>query len=144
MRECTKNLLTKYELKRLKYDFMGYNFKSNNELSFHHLIIPRTNPPLISTNKGYYEWNGVILVQRSSHEYLHVIESFDLDRYYAITSEMLDEKIKGYICWDNIKIIDDILNSFEKEYEGRVYQGNGKSILKDCYVKRLVKTNMRH
>ena len=41
MREITKLMINEYNLKRLGYDFMGYTFKNINELSFHHLVIPR-------------------------------------------------------------------------------------------------------
>lgn len=34
-------MVKEYELKKLGYDFMGYTFNNRNELSFHHLIIPK-------------------------------------------------------------------------------------------------------
>ena len=122
---------------KLKYDFMGYEFKNVNELSFHHLIIPRHIAPLVGLERGYQSWNGVILKQHTSHVYLHTIEEFDLDRFYAITSEMLDEKIKGRISLDNIREIDDILNGFEREYAGKVYPGSRNEIVKEVYTRRL-------
>lgn len=139
MRQSTKNLIRKYALMKLKYDFMGYEFRRMNELSFHHLIIPRPISPLLGMDRGYYEWNGVILVQKTSHEFLHIIERFDLDRFYAITSEMLDEKNKGYISLKNINTIDDILTGFEKEYVGKVFSGSHHEIIKPAYTRRLKK-----
>ena len=142
MRECTKNLIRKYALMKLKYDFMGYTFDHVDDLSFHHLLVPRRISPSLGLNRGYSEWNGVILVQKTSHEYLHVVERFDLDRFYAITSEMLDEKIKGSISLENIKAIDDVLYSFEKEYCGKTYAGSGNEIVKPIYTKRLIKKSI--
>ncbi len=141
MRQSTKNLIRKYSLMKLKYDFMGYEFRRMSDLSFHHLIIPRSVSPFLDLDRGYYEWNGVILVQKSSHEFLHIIERFDLDRFYAITSEMLDEKLKGNISMDNIKKINDVLNSFEKEYIGQTFKGSHSEIIKPAYTKRLLKND---
>ena len=124
---------------KLKYDFMGYEFKKLKDLSFHHIIIPSSLSPIIGMERGYYEWNGVMLVHRTSHEYLHIVETFDLDRFYAITSEMLDEKIKGYISLDNLKAIDDILTSFEREYTGQTFKGSRSEIIKPAYTIRLLK-----
>ncbi len=137
MKNCTKNLIKKYALMKLKYDFMGYEFEDAVELSFHHLLIPRTTSPIFGFDRGYFEWNGVMLVQRTSHEYLHIVEQFDLDRFLAITSEMYDEKNKGYISLKNISEIDDILTGFEKEYTGKIFQGSKQEIIKPAYVKRL-------
>lgn len=115
----------------------GYEFEELEDLSFHHLLIPRTISPLLGLDRGYFEWNGVILVQRTSHEYLHIVEHFDLDRFLAITSEMLDERTKGYLSLKNIREIDDILNGFEREYTGKIFPGSKQEIIKPQYTKRL-------
>ena len=89
---------------------MGYMMGPEDFYSFHHLIIP-------SCKKGpYIESNGAILFGNSSHPYLHVIENIDYDMFLAITSELIDELIKGYLDKDNLLRIRDILNSFEREY----------------------------
>ena len=138
MRDCTKRLIYKYLLLELKYDFMGYEFDEITDLSFHHLLIPRALSPSKGYEHGYFEHNGVILSKYTSHEYLHIVELYDLDRFYAITSEMLDEKIKGYISMQNIKAIDDILSGFEKDFSAETF-ANGHKVIKDVYTKRLVK-----
>ena len=136
MRESTKRLIKKYALMKLKYDFMGYDFDKLSDLSFHHVLIPKSECPHIGLDKGYIECNGVILRQNTSHEYLHVIGTFDLDRFHAITSEMLDEKIKGYLDPSNLDEIDDILTSFEREYSGVCFAGSGREIIKPNYTIR--------
>ncbi len=139
MRVAKKNLIETFELDRLKYDFMGYDFKDLDELSFHHLIVSNsfcTNEDI--EDEGYVECNGVILKRATSHDYLHVIERYDLDMFYAITSEMLDEKIKGYLDFENFKYIDDILNNFEREYSGKRNR-RGNEIIKEEYTRRLIK-----
>ena len=139
MREAKRALIEKFELEKLKYDFMGYKYSDVEDLSFHHLIF--SNSFCTSEgieDKGYTECNGVILKRDTSHDYLHIVERYDLDMFYAITSEMLDEKIKGYLDFYNFKKIDDILNNFECEYSGKTNK-KGTPIIKEEYTRRLVK-----
>lgn len=104
------NLIKKFHIQDENLDFMGYEPKEDEILTFHHLIIP-------SCEKGpYEECNSVILCGSTSHPYLHIIERTDYDMFLDITSEMLDELIKGYLDRENLLRIRDILNSFEKEY----------------------------
>ena len=127
MKEITKLMIKKYALMKLKYDFMGYNFNNSSLLSYHHLIVPR--------RLGGKETlqNGAILVQSTSHDYLHTIEKYDLDYFNFITSEMIDQNIKGYLDIENLKRIDDVLNLFEREYSGKRTKKN-KILIKPEYV----------
>lgn len=125
-------MIKKYALNKLKYDFMGYSFYQNNQLSYHHLIIPRR-----LNGKMTFE-NGAILRQNTSHDYLHRIESVDYDMFLALTSEMIDENIKGYLDIQNLRSIDDILTQFEREYCSLTTK-KGKPIIKEEYTKRLLK-----
>jgi len=136
LREITRQMIKKYYLNRLKYDFMGYEFDRNEELSFHHLIVPKRKCQSME-HKGYEEWNGALLVQDTAHEYLHKIEIYDRDMFLAITMQMIDENLKGHLDIDNIKIINDILEQFEKEYWG-VQTPRGNYIIKEDYTKRLL------
>lgn len=131
MRDVTKLMINKYKILDLGFDFMGYSFKKENELSFHHLIIPKRLCKVknISDN-GYVEWNGAILRQSTSHNYLHLIERYDRDIFLKITGEMVEENIRGNIDIDNLKSIDDALCNFEKEYS---------NVVKDEYTKRLIR-----
>lgn len=136
MREVTRNMIKRYALNKLKYDFMGYEFRDTNELSFHHLIVPKKDCKKIEKS-GFVEWNGSILVQNSAHEYLHRIQCYNDDMFKAITFEMIDENTKGYIDMDNLKAIDDILRCFEREYLGKKTK-NGNDIIKEEYLYRLL------
>lgn len=127
----------KYALNKLKYDFMGYEFNEMNELSFHHLIVPHRLCKKQGLGEGYYEWNGAILKQENAHNYLHTIERYDLDMFNAITSEMIDENIKGHLDIENIRAIDDILRCFEREYCG-IKTKKGNYVVKEEYTKRLL------
>lgn len=138
MREITKLMIKKYALNKLKYDFMGYGFNRQDQLSFHHLIVPHRLCKIKGLGQGFYEWNGAILVQSTSHEYLHVIERYDHDMFSAITSEMIDENIKGKLDIVNLDAINDVLEQFEREYcSARTKKG--APLIKEQYVRRKFK-----
>lgn len=138
MKEITRIMIKKYNLMKLKYDFMGYEFNNKNQLSFHHLIVPKRLCRNQGLGEGYFEWNGAILRQNTSHDYLHTIEQYDLDMFNAITSEMIDENIKGRIDLENLIMIDDILTQFEREYcSERTKKGN--YIIKEEYTRRRIR-----
>ena len=95
MKEITKRMINVYNIKN--FDFMGYKIYRPEELSYHHNIIARRNggPETIR--------NGAILVQHTSHNYLHTIERYDKEIFYRIASEMLDENIKGCLDIYNLR-----------------------------------------
>lgn len=138
MREVTSEMIKLFKVKQLGYDFMGYQFKKNSELSFHHLIVAHKNCKSMGLGEGYLFWNGAILVQRTSHEYLHTVETYDKDRFWAITSEMIDENVSGKIKIENLQRIRDILLSFEKEYSHST-NAKGKYIIKPHFVSNRIK-----
>ena len=138
MREITKIMIEKYRLKKLKYDMMGYMFKRTQDLSFHHTIISHRDCKEMGLGEGYWEWNGSILVQKSSHDFLHIVENYDYDRFLAITSELIDENIKEYVDKANLIAINDILTGFEREYCGKRTK-KGNLLIKEEYTRRLIK-----
>ena len=124
-----------FKLMKLGYDFMGYNITKKKDLSFHHLIIPHRLCKEFHIGEGYLFWNGAILNQATSHDYLHLIEAKDFDRFLAITSEMIDENIKGRLDVDNIRRIHDVLSCFEREHD--TDRGKkGKLLIKREYKNR--------
>lgn len=128
-------MINEYNLKRMKYDFMGYSFQKINDLSFHHLIIPyRDCQRLHVPSDGYTKDNGAILRQNTSHDYLHIIEAYDYDMFLAITSELIDENILGKLDLNNLRRIRDILIQFEKEHTGDKTK-KGYSLIKEEYIK---------
>lgn len=138
MREVTKEMIAKFNLKKLGIDFMGYEFNRVTELSFHHLIVPRRLCPLKGYGQGFFDWNCAILKQDTAHDYLHIVEKYDRDMFNAITSEMVDENVKGHLDMQNLRAIDDILSQFEKEY-CNTRTTNGDILIKDKYYKRIIK-----
>lgn len=139
MRTITIQMINDFKLKRLGYDFAGYTFDKTNQLAFHHLIVPRRECKARNIpSEGYLYWNGAILRQNTSHDYLHTIENYDYDRFLAITSELIDENILGELSIENLRRIRDILISFEREYSGK-RTNKGNLIIKESYVRDRVK-----
>lgn len=137
MREVTKLMVNDFKIMRLGYDFMGYEVKREKDLSFHHTIIPHRRCAIERIpNEGYVYWNGAILVQSTSHDYLHLIEAQDYDMFCELTSELIDINMKRRIDHSNLHTIDDLLTSFEREYCGKS-NGKGKQLIKEQYTRRL-------
>lgn len=136
MKTITKLMYDEFNIRRLKIDFMGYKVKRKESISFHHLIIARKDCKQLHVPcEGYVRWNGALLVQETSHEYLHVIEHIDPEIFYRITSEMIDENIKGKIDIENLRKINDLLLFFEKEHSN-ARSKKGKLLIKDIYLRR--------
>lgn len=136
MKTITKLMYDEFNIRRLKIDFMGYKVKRKESISFHHLIIARKDCKQLHVPcEGYVRWNGALLVQETSHEYLHIIEHVDPEIFYRITSEMIDENIKGKIDIENLKKINDLLLFFEKEHSN-ARSKKGKLLIKDIYLRR--------
>lgn len=139
MKELTKKMIKDFELDRLGYDFMGYIYYRENELSFHHLIVPkRLSKKNGLVNDGYLYWNGAILKQLTSHNYLHVIEKYDRELFLGISNEMIDENLSRKIKIENLRKIRDYLLYFEREYANK-YTKKGTLIIKDNYLTSRIK-----
>ena len=133
MKEITKIMVNDFKIMKLGYDFLGYKVNRKQELSFHHLIIQRRHCKEAGLGEGYLYWNGAILRQNTSHDYLHLIENIDPDIFYELTSEMIDENIKGRLDIDNLKRIHDLLLYFEREHDHDTSK-KGKLLIKREFV----------
>lgn len=133
MKEITKIMINDFKIMKLGMDFMGYHVNRKQDLSFHHLIIQRRHCKEAGLGEGYLYWNGAILVQKTSHDYLHNIERVDPEIFYLITSEMIDENIKGRLDIDNLKRIHDLLLYFEREHDHDTTK-KGKLLIKREFV----------
>lgn len=139
MRDITKLMIAKYKLLELKYDFMGYEFNKEKELSFHHLIVPHRLCKVLNVeDDGYTIQNGAILKQSTAHNYLHIVERYDKELFDGITAVMVGENLQGYLDLNSIKRIDDLLRYFEREYCGARTK-TGKPLIKEEYTRRLVR-----
>ena len=133
MKNITEQMIKDFKIMKLGFDFMGYKVDKKQSLSFHHLIIPHRESKNYGIGDGYLYWNGAILRQNTSHDYLHIIEAKDYDLFLAITSEMIDENIKGKIDVDNLKRIRDLLLYFEREHDHDTSK-KGKLLIKREFV----------
>ena len=133
MREVTKIMVNDFKIMKLGMDFMGYHVNRKQDLSYHHLIIPRRHCREAGLGEGYLYWNGAILRQNTSHDYLHLIENIDPEIFYELTSEMIDENIKGRLDIDNLKRIHDLLLYFEREHDHDTSK-KGKLLIKREFV----------
>ena len=133
MKEVTREMIKLYNIKKFGYDFMGYTFNRPEELSFHHLIVPHRDCKQEGLGEGYLIWNGAILKQETSHEYLHTIELYDRELFLRITKYMIEENQNKKIDIDNLKRIRDLLLYFEAEHQ---YDTNkkGKKLIKRKYI----------
>ena len=131
MKEVTKQMIKIYKIKN--FDFMGYDIKRKDLLSFHHLIIPHRESKYYGIGNGYVMWNGAILVQETSHEYLHIIESRDYEIFCRLTSEMIDQNFKGKLDIENLRQIKDLLLYFEREHQDE-RNHKGKLLIKPDYT----------
>lgn len=132
MKSVTAEMIKMYQLKKWGVDFMGFYFTSPQQLSYHHNVIAARNGGLETIQ------NGAILNGKTSHPYLHQIERIDEEIFYLITSEMLDENIKGKLDVENLKKINDLLKYFEKEHEDDTTK-KGKRLIKWEYKNERIK-----
>ena len=134
MLSVSKNFIKNFHLRKLGYDLMGYRFNDPIELTFHHLLLPGIICEELGLGDGYEKWNGIMLVRETAHDYLHIVEAWDNNIYYDITSELLDQLIKGRVDTKNIYYIHLLLEKFEKEYRGCLGYNN-KPLIKEEYQK---------
>ena len=127
MKRITKDMIRIYKIKELGFDFAGYKLQKGDIYTYHHNIIAKRNggPETI--------WNGAILCGKTIHPYLHLIEKLDPEIFYCITSEMIDQNIKGKLDLKNLYAIRDLLLYFEREHDHRTDK-HGKLLIKREYV----------
>lgn len=137
MKPVTREMIKKYQINKLGYDFMGYQVNTLNGLSFHHLIVPKRDCKAQGFGDGYQIWNGAILVQDTSHDYLHIIEQNDRDMFLAITQEMIAQNQMGKLDIYHLRRIRDVLLSFERDYAD-LQNNKGKSLIRRKYIERRI------
>lgn len=83
-------------------------------------------------------WNGAILRQDTSHDYLHIVQKYDDDIFGLITNEMIKENEQGRIDIENLRRIRDLLLYFEKEHCSDKTK-KGKYLIKESYIRDRIK-----
>lgn len=105
-------------------DWLGYD--NLERYSYHHI------KKKCNGGKQTIE-NGAVLHQ-NSHQYLHTIENYDLDKYIflnTILKAINDQKCMPSI--EQLKQIKLVLLSFQNEYEGKL-SSRDKPIIKKEYI----------
>ncbi len=135
MKEVTQQMIKDYQINKLRYDFMGYTFHTERQLSFHHMIIAKRDCRAQQIpHDGYVAWNGAILVQNSSHDYLHEIEMVDRELFELITQELIQENKLGEINLASLIRIRLFLEKFEKEHKNEL-KSSGKKLIKERFTR---------
>jgi len=133
MKDVTQWMINSYGLDDKGYDFMGYTFTDQGQLSFHHLIVPKKDCPKLRLGNGYFLWNGAILKQLTAHNYLHTIEKIDRNTFLKITQILIAENQTGEINIELLKQIRFLLEHFEKEHYDETDK-KGKILIKSKYI----------
>lgn len=133
MKTVTREMVRLYNLRKLGYDFMGYNIHNVEKLSFHHLIVPKRDCKKAGLGDGYFMWNGAILVQETSHDYLHIIERLDRDMFLEITKLMIEQNKNEKLDLESLRRIREILLAFEREHSSDT-TNKGKKLIKRQYT----------
>ena len=133
MKTVTREMVRLYNLRKFGYDFMGYNIHNVEKLSFHHLIVPKRDCKAQGLGDGYYKWNGAILVQETSHDYLHIIERIDRDMFLEITKLMIEQNKNEKLDLESLKRIREILLTFERKHANDT-GSKGKRLIKRQYT----------
>lgn len=128
MKEVTRVMIYEWNMK--EFDWMGYKMSKDNQYSYHHAFIPKRHGGRETIS------NGAILCAKSSHPYIHVIESRDLDRYAYLTCILKEINEQHYMpTKEQLQRIRSCLESFESEYSGARTR-KGKVLIKEIYTKR--------
>lgn len=133
MKQVTHEMIEIFKINKLKYDFMGYTFKRTNELSFHHLVVPKRECKAQGLGDGYLFWNGAILKQDTSHDYLHIIERIDRKRFEKITEILIYENQMRKLDKESLIRIRELLLEFEERYKYEETK-SGHRLIKSQYI----------
>ena len=133
MSRLRERLYKDYKVEELGYDFMGYTFSSRKELSTHHILPKHMGG---TTKKS----NLCVLSRDTSHNYIHLIEDYDIKVFTQISSCLMEEVKNGRIGIEELKRIEELLLFFEEKYKNEQTR-NGELIIKPEYkTKRITKT----
>ena len=120
----TRYLIRQFKL--INYDFMGYHL-NKSDATFHH-IVKREEGGDRSIQ------NGAVLMPYS-HEYLHLIEYIDKEKYEIINNMFKFFHARGNIDEYDYMLIGKLLSDFEEKH-GEEKRATGKKLIKDEFLRR--------
>lgn len=125
MKEITRELIRIYKPKGI--DWMGYNIHTIRDLTYHHIQKKEDGGPFTLDN-------GALLRGDTSHEYLHIIETRDMDMYIYINNILKMINTQGYRpTKEQLLLIKDVLLQFEREHCSD-RNSKGKVLIKTKYI----------
>ena len=124
MKDITKRMIKIYNLDKLC--FMGYKLDKN--ATYHHIV------KRCDGGRETIE-NGAVL-NKTAHEYLHIIEYKDIGTYIAINKilKIINEQ-RDRPTTEQLEIISKILSMFEEEHK-EDKTSKGKRLIKHQYLDR--------
>lgn len=126
MRHVTKEMIKIYKITNM--DFMGY-IQHKSRYSYHHIIKREEKGKNCISN-------GAILLDKTSHDYLHVIEARDLEMYIYLNKILKEINNQGKLPSKNqIILMWNVLEQFEREHSGDSNK-NGYPLIKEKYIRR--------
>lgn len=125
MKEATAQLIEIFQ--PTDTDWMGYTIESVEDLSFHH-IEKKQDGGLYTVN------NGALLNSYTSHEYLHLIETRDLELYGYINNLLQNINNQRFApTKSQLLAVRSILEQFEREHAGETNR-KGKALIKTKFI----------
>lgn len=105
-------------------DWLGYD--NLERYSYHHLIK--------KCNGGEHTINNGAMLHQNSHQYLHTIEYYDLDKYIFLNTilKAINEQ-RTMPSINQLEQIKLVLKEFQNEYEGKL-SSRDKPIIKKEYI----------
>lgn len=130
--QLKKDMRSIYQLKG--FDFMGYTYRTIDDLSYHHII------KACDGGERTLE-NGALLNKDTSHPYLHVIECRDLDTYIAINNVLKDINNQySRPTKEQLIVIRYYLQLFERKYR-RAENSKGLKLIRPQYIEGRIDLN---
>lgn len=128
MAKLTKIMIEIWKMQNI--DWMGYFVDDPRKFTYHHIEKKENNGKTTIDN-------GAIL--GTSHPYLHLIESKDLELYVYLNNILKNINSQRQMpTKQQLLAIDSCLRQFEREYSGKVTQ-KGKILIKEEYTRRIIK-----
>lgn len=125
MKTITRELIYLYRPRHI--DWMGYELRSINDLTYHH-IQKRADGGNLTLD------NGALLRGDTAHEYLHIIENKDLDMYVYINNLLKNVNTQGYAPTKRqLLAVRAILEQFEREHCSDK-TSKGKPLIRTKYI----------
>ena len=128
MKRVTREMIQIWNVKN--FDWLGYELKKGDYLSYHHIVPKRDNGKMSVDN-------GALLSGKISHPYIHLIEAKDIEIYSYINNMLKTINNQRYMpTRQQLLAIDSVFRQFEREYCGKK-TAKGNELIIEEYTKRL-------